>query len=85
AGKIIKIQHTDGTGARYLHLLEILVSEGQSVKQGQMIAIRGGSGMGFLGRQIDGGGWDIHLHFEAFDTSGSSVNPRSVTPDPPLP
>ncbi|HEY9835428.1 MAG TPA: peptidoglycan DD-metalloendopeptidase family protein [Vampirovibrionales bacterium] len=84
-GRALRIQHTDGTGARYLHLLDILVSAGQSVKQGQVIAIRGGSGNGGLGQQIDGKGYHVHLHFEAFDTSGQSVDPRSVTPDPPLP
>jgi murein DD-endopeptidase MepM/ murein hydrolase activator NlpD len=80
-GRAIYIKRSDGWQHVYYHLQSISVQPGQAVKRGQLIAVRGGSGFGFEGREIDGGGYSIHLHFEIRQPDGTPVDPRSILPD----
>ena len=59
-GNWIEIKHDDGTATRYGHLRQILVTRGQKVKAGQVIAKSGGNA------KDPGHGDSIHqhLHFE---------------------
>ena len=63
-GYVIYIRHSDGRETRYGHLSKILVSVGQSVSQGQKIALSGNTGVST----------GAHLHFEIL-INGSLVNP----------
>ena len=63
-GYVVYINHIDGRQTRYGHLSKVLVSVGQSVKQGERIALSGNTG-------ISSG---PHLHFEML-INGSQVNP----------
>ncbi len=63
-GKCITIRHPDGRQTRYAHLSKILVRSGQSVKQGEKIALSGNTGRST----------GPHVHFEIF-INGSQVNP----------
>lgn len=54
----VKIDHGDGTYSRYLHCNEILVSTGQTVNRGDVIATVGGYGPGGPNDYAD------HLHLE---------------------
>ncbi len=63
-GYAIYIQHPDGKVTRYGHLSKILVKNGQSVSQGQKIALSGNTGVST----------GPHLHFEIL-VGGSQVNP----------
>lgn len=80
-GNHIIIQHTDGNYTLYAHLYEnsILVSEGDSVKQGQVIAKMGSSGFST----------GAHLHFEVREGQNAysaAVDPLNyIDPDNPRP
>ena len=63
-GYCITLKHPDGRQTRYGHLSKILVSVGQSVKQGQKIALSGNTGRST----------GPHVHFEIL-INGSQVNP----------
>ena len=63
-GYVIYIQHSDGRETRYGHLSKILVKVGQSVKQGEKIALSGNTGVST----------GAHVHFEIL-IGGSQVNP----------
>ncbi|MCM1261469.1 MAG: M23 family metallopeptidase [Butyrivibrio sp.] len=63
-GNAIYINHPDGTQTRYGHLSKILVSPGQTVSQGQKIALSGNTGVST----------GPHVHFEIV-INGSRVNP----------
>ncbi|WP_413164015.1 M23 family metallopeptidase [Capilliphycus salinus ALCB114379] len=80
-GRMIEITRPDGWKHVYLHLQSILVELNQEIEIGQLIAIRGGSGFGSEGLEIDGGGYSIHLHFEIHNYEGIPVNPRLYLPD----
>lgn len=53
-GNFIILKHSDGSGTVYAHLSEVLVRDGQSVRQGDLIALSGSTGKST----------GPHLHFE---------------------
>lgn len=63
-GYVVYIDHADGRQTRYGHLSKVLVSVGQTVSQGQKIALSGNTG-------VSSG---PHVHFEIL-INGSQVNP----------
>lgn len=70
SGKYVIITHSDNFETFYCHLSEICVSSGQSVNQGQVVALVGSTG------------WSTgpHLHFE-IRSNGKRVDPLSVLTD----
>lgn len=63
-GYVVYINHPDGRQTRYAHLSRIIVSTGQSVRQGQTIAYSGSTGRST----------GPHLHFE-MRIDGRAVDP----------
>ncbi len=63
-GYVVYIDHEDGRQTRYGHLSKVLVKAGQTVKQGERIALSGNTGVST----------GPHLHFEIL-INGSQVNP----------
>lgn len=63
-GYVVYINHPDGRQTRYGHLSKVLVSAGQTVAQGQRIALSGNTGVST----------GPHLHFEIL-IGGAQVNP----------
>ena len=63
-GYVVYIRHEDGRETRYAHLSKVLVSVGQTVVQGQKIALSGNTG-------VSSG---PHVHFEIL-INGKQVNP----------
>lgn len=63
-GYVVYINHEDGRQTRYGHLSKVLVSAGQTVKQGDRIALSGSTGIST----------GPHLHFEIL-INGTQVNP----------
>lgn len=63
-GYCVYIRHPDGKETRYGHCSKVLVKSGQSVKQGEKIALSGNTGVST----------GPHLHFEIL-VGGSQVNP----------
>ncbi|MBQ1812519.1 MAG: M23 family metallopeptidase, partial [Bacilli bacterium] len=73
-GNIVEIMHTTTSGKRYIsqyaHLSQILVSKGEEVKAGDLIAIMGCTGSACSG---------THLHFGIKDfDSNKWLNPRDI-------
>lgn len=69
-GFLVEIQHPDGTLTRYGHNSKIMVKRGQSVGQGDVIAL-----MGNTGRSTG-----PHLHFEILPLGRQAVNPLPLLP-----
>lgn len=65
-GYVVYINHNDGRQTRYGHLSKVLVKAGQTVKQGERIALSGSTG-------VSSG---PHLHFEML-INGKQVNPEN--------
>ena len=63
-GYVVYINHEDGRQTRYGHLSKVLVSAGQTVSQGQKIALSGNTGVST----------GPHLHFEIL-VNGKQVDP----------
>ena len=63
-GYVVYIKHPDGKESRYGHCSKVLVKAGQSVKQGEKIALSGNTGIST----------GPHLHFEIL-VGGTQVNP----------
>lgn len=63
-GYVVYIRHTDGRETRYAHLSKVLVRAGQTVSQGQKIALSGNTGRST----------GPHLHFEML-IGGGQVDP----------
>ncbi len=63
-GYVVYINHADGRQTRYAHLSKVLVKAGQSVSQGERIALSGNTG-------VSSG---PHVHFEIL-INGTQVNP----------
>ncbi|WP_108801534.1 peptidoglycan DD-metalloendopeptidase family protein [Aquimarina sp. Aq107] len=66
-GRLIIIRHSDGTRTYYAHNKTLLVSQGQSVQKGQVIALEG----------TTGGSTGDHIHFEWRAAGGNSPTPGS--------
>ncbi len=66
-GNVVKIEHDNGDLTYYAHLSQILVSAGDRVCQGQLIARMGATG------NVTG----PHLHFELRPSGGNPVDPAS--------
>lgn len=76
-GKYVVITHSNGWETLYAHLSVVSVSDGQSVKQGQKIGVKGSTG----------NSTGIHLHFEISKGKWSNsytyhVNPALYVDDP---
>lgn len=80
-GNVVEINHGSGVMTRYCHLSVFLAAPGQSLAQGQVFALSGGTGYLSTGP---------HLHFEAYDYVNSNDAPvppyftytRGFTMDP---
>lgn len=66
-GKLIKLQHSDGSITLYAHNNKLLVSPGQTVQQNQQIAEMGNTGYST----------GSHLHFEIHLSENSVVDPMT--------
>ena len=66
-GYFVQLEHEDGVQTFYAHLQELLVSPGDAVQQGQIIALSGSSG------------WATspHLHLGVY-IDGEAVEPLSA-------
>jgi putative chitinase len=71
----IKLQHEDGTFARYLHNSAVHVVKDAIVTAGQHIANMGGRGPNGATQ------YPIHLHFELLDANGVAQNPHPFVLD----
>ena len=63
-GYVVYINHEDGKQTRYAHLSKVLVKAGETVKQGERIALSGNTGVST----------GPHLHFEIL-VGGVQKNP----------
>lgn len=70
AGNFIKIDHGSGYATRYLHLDKRVVSAGDQVEAGQIIAYSGNTGIGT----------GPHLHFEVYYKE-EAIDPEKAIPD----
>lgn len=66
-GNCVTIRHPDGNQTRYAHLSRVLVSVGETVEQGERIALSGNTGRST----------GPHLHFEII-VNGSQVDPLTM-------
>lgn len=74
-GGFVKITHPElQLQTKYCHLSKWLVTPGQEVKKGQVIAYSGGQ----RGAQYAGNSEGPHLHYEVLDSGGIAMNPARV-------
>ncbi len=69
-GYLVEISHADGSITRYGHNSRLMVSQGQEVRQGEVI-----SEMGSTGRSTG-----PHLHFEIIAPGVGAMNPLNYLP-----
>ena len=69
-GTVLIVDHAGGLRTFYAHLGSILVSEGQEVRQGQVIAVPGSTGKST----------GPHLHFEVH-RDGEPIDPAILIPE----
>ncbi len=78
-GNNVYINHGDGVYTRYAHCSSIVVSAGQTVKQGQIIAYVGNTGNVSPRPSASNPHAGAHLHFEVW-VNGTRVNPEPWLP-----
>ncbi len=78
-GNNVYINHGDGVYTRYAHCSSIVVSAGQEVKQGQIIAYVGNTGNVSPRPSESNPHAGAHLHFEVW-VNGTRVNPEPWLP-----
>lgn len=78
-GNNVYIDHGNGVYTRYAHCSKLLVSKGQSVKQGDVIGLVGNTGNVSPRPTASNPHAGAHLHFEVW------VNGKRVNPSPWLP
>ena len=69
-GTVVILDHGNGLKTRYAHLDSLAVKEGESVKQGQVIATPGNTGKST----------GVHLHFEVWQNA-DRIDPATVVSD----
>ncbi len=69
-GLLVQIRHENGDVTYYAHCSELLVSEGDEICQGEVIARMGATGVAT----------GVHLHFEVRPGGTEPVDPMSVLP-----
>ena len=78
-GNNVYINHGNGVYTRYAHCSRLLVSAGQTVKQGQVIALVGNTGNVYPRPTNANPHAGAHLHFEVW-VNGTRVNPAPWLP-----
>ena len=68
-GKLLRYETTDGYTILYAHLSEILVKKGENIKQGQVVARSGNTGLST----------GPHLHYGIY-RDGTLLNPMEYLP-----
>ena len=81
-GNNVYINHGNGVYTRYAHTSRMLVSPGQTVKQGQVIALVGNTGNVSPRPTAANPHAGAHLHFEVW-VNGQRVNPTPWIPSGP--
>ena len=69
-GKLLRFETTDGYTILYAHLSEILVGQGEKIKQGQVVAKSGNTGLST----------GPHLHYGIY-REGKLLNPMEYLPE----
>lgn len=78
-GNNVYINHGNGVYTRYAHCSRMIVSPGQTVKQGQVIAYVGNTGNVYPRPSASNPHAGAHLHFEVW-VNGTRVNPSPWLP-----
>ena len=78
-GNNVYINHGNGVYTRYAHCSQLLVSKGQQVKQGDVIAYVGNTGNDSPRPTASNPHAGAHLHFEVW-VNGTRVNPEPWLP-----
>ena len=77
AGRYVDIQHGGEYKTRYLHLHRVLVSRGDAVKKGQIIALSGNTGRS-TGPHLH---FEIHIHGKPVDPMKAKIPTAGSIPD----